>query len=167
MGHTEILGNTIAGEQERRKEFLRLGTGAGLAASVLLVGKTPALASARDITPEAHAWARLNKDKLPQAYEDFAQYPLAYRRAIFAELPAAQRSNLWCEHLASYRASKGAGLSQDQEQVLDSAMRLARDHAGGSDPGWPSPWRPQRGGAHRLWGRRGSRAAGHAWPGPG
>jgi hypothetical protein len=111
-----------------RKEFLRLGTGAGLAASVLLVGKTPALASARDITPEAHAWARLNKDKLPQAYEDFAQYPLAYRRAIFAELSAAQRSKLWCEHLASYRASKGAGLSQDQEQVLDSAMRLARDH---------------------------------------
>ncbi|MBV9379284.1 MAG: bacteriocin fulvocin C-related protein [Streptosporangiaceae bacterium] len=128
-------GSDLAGEAAGaragigRKDFLRLGTGAALAASVLLVGKTPALAGARDATSQAHAWARLNKDKLPQTYDDLARYPLAYRRAIFVELPAAQRSKMWCEHLASYRASKGAGLSQGQVKVLDSATRLARDHA--------------------------------------
>jgi hypothetical protein len=130
LGGSDPLGE-VAGTRAGigRKQFLRLGAGAGLAASMLLAGKTPALAGVPDATSEAHAWARLNRDKLPRTYDDFVRYPLAYRRAIFVELPAAQRSNMWCEHLASYRASKGAGLSQGQMTVLDSAMRLARDHA--------------------------------------
>jgi hypothetical protein len=110
-----------------RKEFLRLGTGAGLAAGLLLMGKTPALGATRDITSEAHAWVRLNKEHLPRTYGDFVQYPLAYRRAIFAELSTAARSEFWYEHLTSYRASNGSRLTPDQGNVLDSAMRLARD----------------------------------------
>jgi hypothetical protein len=93
------------------------------------VGKTRAPAGTRDATSEAHVWARLNKDKLPRTYDELAPYPLAYRRAIFVELTPAERSTMWCEHLAGYRAGLGGGLSPDQVKVLGSAMRLAHDHA--------------------------------------
>jgi hypothetical protein len=110
-----------------RKEFLRLGTGAGLATALLLVGRAPAFAAARDITSDAHAWVRANKGRLPRTYADFAEYPLPYRRAIFAELPTATRSELWQEHLASHRASRRSDLTPDQTRVLDRAAKLVRD----------------------------------------
>ncbi|MGK5731700.1 bacteriocin fulvocin C-related protein [Streptomyces sp. URMC 124] len=48
---------------------------------------------------------------------------MSYRRAIFAELAPADRSRLWLEHLARYRAAR-PGLTAQQRRVLDRAEEV-------------------------------------------
>ncbi|MBY8885327.1 bacteriocin fulvocin C-related protein [Streptomyces sp. PTM05] len=102
-----------------RGRFLQLAVGAGVAAGVVLLGRTPAIAEQRCAT--AAAWAARNKDHLPQRYDDIITYPMAYRRAVYAQLPTNARAQCWTEHLERNRPRDVTG---DQRAVLDSAKAM-------------------------------------------
>ncbi|MEU6171948.1 bacteriocin fulvocin C-related protein [Streptantibioticus parmotrematis] len=102
-----------------RGRFLQLAAGAGVAAGVVLLGRTPAIAEQRCAT--AAAWATRNKDHLPQRYDDIITYPMAYRRAIYAQLPTNARAQCWTEHLKRYRTTE---LTSRQHAVMDSAAAI-------------------------------------------
>lgn len=113
-----------------RKQFLRFGAGAGVAAGLLLTGKAPAFATTRRPGAWANpaAWARANKAKLPRSYDEVLAYPEMYRRAIHVESSPQVRSQLWSEQLTRYRAAHPA-LSGEQASVVDTAAALAADPA--------------------------------------
>lgn len=113
-----------------RKQFLRFGAGAGVAAGLLLTGKAPAFAAARrpGTWADPAAWARANKAKLPRTYDEVVSYPEMYRRAIHVESSPQVRSQLWAEQLSRYQAAHPA-LSVDQASVVDTASKLAADPA--------------------------------------
>ncbi|MFI9202985.1 bacteriocin fulvocin C-related protein [Streptomyces sp. NPDC053048] len=105
----------VPAEGMGRGRFVRLA-GLGVAAAVL--GGGP-LSQAWAATP-AQRWVRANRARLPREYEAFAAHEMSYRQAIFAALEPADRSRLWLEHLARYRASH-PGLTSEQRLVLDRA----------------------------------------------
>ncbi|MEU2353929.1 bacteriocin fulvocin C-related protein [Streptomyces misionensis] len=112
-GHGDAMG---------RSQFLRLGTGAAVAAGIVLLGRTPAFAE--DSCRTALAWAQRNKNSLPQRYSDLVTYPLVYRRAIYSELSAKARSRMWLEHLEHYRATR-PDMTPQQRAVYDQAVAWA------------------------------------------
>ncbi|MFI2077585.1 bacteriocin fulvocin C-related protein [Streptomyces triculaminicus] len=101
-----------------RGRFVRLA-GLGVAAVVLGGG----LVSRAWATTPAQRWVRANRARLPREYEAFAAHEMSYRQAIFAALEPADRSHLWLEHLARYRASH-PGLTAEQRRVLGRAEVL-------------------------------------------
>lgn len=105
-----------------REQFLRLA-GVG-AAAALLTGRIPVAAAASHEPSAAEKWVRDNRDRLPKTYAGVVTHDLAHRRAIFAELSAGERADLWREHLRDYLAAH-PGLSASQRQVVDSALALS------------------------------------------
>lgn len=105
-----------------RKRFLQLGAGAAVAATVLIAGRKPA-AFATPAEREIKAWIARNRASLPTTYDGIIAHPMAYRHAIYAELPADVRSKLWVEQLARYRTTL-APLDQEQTRALDQASAL-------------------------------------------
>lgn len=75
---------------------------------------------------QIRAWVEANRGQLPEQFDDFVAHPMAYRRAIFAELSLQVRSRLWSEHLARYRQDH-PDLNQEQRAVLDQAQELFAD----------------------------------------
>ena len=105
-----------------RAGFFKLGAGLAVAAGVIVVGSTPAFAEMRCAT--VAAWAAKNKGRLPQGYDEIVAYPMAFRRAIFAALPATSKSRLWTEQLTRYQAAHD--LTAEQAAVINEGLRLAR-----------------------------------------
>jgi hypothetical protein len=113
-----------------RKRFLRLGSGLGVAAGLVLTGRASALAAAPQSSEcaRAQAWVKKNLDRLPQQFDEFAAHPPTYRKAIFAELSPEVRSGLWKEQLRRY-AAEHPHLSQRQQRVVDTATAVLGDKA--------------------------------------
>ncbi|MEV4457187.1 bacteriocin fulvocin C-related protein [Microbispora sp. NPDC049633] len=110
----------MAGESLGRKQFMRLAAGTGVAAGLVLIGKTPAFAE----SPSAAAgWVRANSGNLPQHYDDFIQYSKVYRQAIYTALPPQAQGQLWSEHLDRYVAAH-PGLTAQQREVVAQARQL-------------------------------------------
>jgi hypothetical protein len=109
-----------------RKGFLKLGAGLAAATGLILTGKTPATAAEAPECVKARAWVEANQHRLPETYADFAAYPTAYRRVIYAELQAETRSSLWIAHLDHSRAAR-SHLTAQQRMVLDQVTRIAGD----------------------------------------
>lgn len=109
-----------------RKRFLQLGAGIAVAAGLTIAGKGPAFA--QSATSRARSWAEANQKQLPQHYAAVVQYPVEYRRAIFAKSSPQVRSALWLEHLRSYQTIH-PHLSSAQIQVIDRAAATFADEA--------------------------------------
>lgn len=107
-----------------RAGFLRIGAGAIVAAGIVFAGKAPAFAE--QTCKAARAWVEANKHRLPESYDAIVEYPIAYRRAIFAELRPAVKGRLWTQHVNRYRDSH-PGLSTAQIRVIDDIVAVATD----------------------------------------
>ena len=83
-----------------------------VAATTTRVGVPKELADARE-------WVKTHRDKLPTAFGDFGNYPLATRKSIYATLSAKQKQQLWLEHLETFLPS-GADLSPMQRQMVSA-----------------------------------------------
>ncbi len=105
-----------------RKAFLRLGAGAAVAAGMMIAGKAPAFAERS--RESAQAWIEANRGNLPQTYDALADYPMAYRRAIYLELPPEGKSRFWLEHMRRYRAAH-PHLSPGQVKALAQGQAIA------------------------------------------
>lgn len=106
-----------------RKQFLRLGAGAGMAAGIVLTGRVPAFATGR--AADIPAWIAANKDKLPHRYDEFAKLPMAYRKAVYGELPVSARQELWLEQTRRHRAGARV-VTRDQAAALDEFEAFVR-----------------------------------------
>ncbi|WP_344162143.1 bacteriocin fulvocin C-related protein [Kribbella yunnanensis] len=106
-----------------RKQFLRLGAGAGMAAGIVLTGRAPAFATGR--AADIPAWIAANKDKLPRSYDKFTSLPMAYRKAVYGELPVSVRQDLWLEQIRRHRAAARV-VSRDQATALDEFEAFVR-----------------------------------------
>jgi hypothetical protein len=73
---------------------------------------------------EAHAWVASHASDLPKTYEELSLFPLTYRRAIYAALPSANKSQLWRVQIERY-LRRGDELTPQQKDVLLDALRLA------------------------------------------
>ncbi|WP_336053098.1 bacteriocin fulvocin C-related protein [Streptomyces sp. CA2R101] len=105
-----------------RKRFLHLVGGTVAAVGLSTVGQTPAFAKASE-PARAASWVRENMSTLPRSYEAIVQHPVAYRRAIFQVLTPGERSQVWLDHFAAYRATRPK-LSPAQERVMTQLTRL-------------------------------------------
>jgi len=103
-----------------RAQLLRLG--AGVAVGVVLAGRTPAFAEQRH--DAAHAWVEANMHRLPQNYNEFCNYPMAYRHAIYSASSPKVKSRLWSEHIAAFRRAHPE-LSAQQVAALDKSAAMA------------------------------------------
>lgn len=125
LGHLRNQATAVPFERPGvmdRAGFLQLGAGLAVAAGVIVAGATPAFAEKKCAT--AAAWVTKNKERLPRTYDEFIEYPMAYRRAIFAALPATAKSMLWAEQLTRYQAANQ--LSPEQAAVIRTGQRLLR-----------------------------------------
>jgi hypothetical protein len=62
------------------------------------------------VAPEcevAAAWVQENLDNLPSSFSEFAELPLAYRKAVYRVLDSETRADFWTEHFSSFLASSG------------------------------------------------------------
>ncbi|WP_405753472.1 bacteriocin fulvocin C-related protein (plasmid) [Streptomyces sp. NBC_00012] len=116
----------VTGPEEKsgvgRKQFLRLGAGIVVAGGLVLTGRTPSFAEDRQVA--AKAWVEANRNQLPQSYDAVIAYNLEYRRAIYRELPASARRQLWLEQLQRYRADHPS-LTAEQHHALDHITAIA------------------------------------------
>jgi hypothetical protein len=111
-----------------RKEFLRLSAGGALTAVLVLGGGNRALGGTRGepTLGEAQDWVLAHHDRLPRDYGTFGSYPVNYRRAIFAALPADARRRLWTDHFSHYQDTHPAQSAQ-RTTVLRAATALVAD----------------------------------------
>ncbi|WP_141716621.1 bacteriocin fulvocin C-related protein [Streptomyces sp. SID4917] len=105
-----------------RKQFLQLCGGIAAAATLTMMGKTPAFAQSSQ--PQAQAWVEANKGNLPRTYTEITKHSEPYRKAILRALPPQDRTQLWLDHFEHYRAAH-PDLSASQTQVIDQARELA------------------------------------------
>jgi len=72
----------------------------------------------RPVEARARDWALSEsaRGRLPVTVEALAEVPLAYRRAAFLQMTAAQRSDLWREHYERFAATPG--LSSEQRALV-------------------------------------------------
>ena len=105
-----------------RKGFLKIATGLGAAAGVILASGSSALAGS-DPQAEPDRWVEANKDKLPTDYASFSEQPIPYRRAIYRRLPVATQQKLWSDHLNQYGRAH-PDLTGEQRRVLSQAAAV-------------------------------------------
>lgn len=95
-----------------------------LAISVML---SPAPASADDACTAAQKqvqdWVNAQAGNLPTELKELGHLPMAYRKAVVAELSSVQKAALWREHISQYAASH-PNLSKPQVAALKSAIAL-------------------------------------------
>lgn len=108
----------------------------GLAVAAALVKLGPSGGKGKGKGEDPVAWAESNKDRLPQAYSEFAEHSLPYRKAIFTASSAAVRSRLWTEHLRQYGATHDS-LSESQERALQRAAEVLGNESLHSRPSPP------------------------------
>lgn len=113
----------------RRSEFLKLGSGVAAAVGMVLLGRTPALASPAEQRQAAREWVERNPQSVPTTFDGLVGQPAPYRQAIYETLTPDVRSGYWQEHL---RRSRGtllarAPMTEAQQAVLDQAMAVAAD----------------------------------------
>ncbi|HEU4631737.1 MAG TPA: bacteriocin fulvocin C-related protein [Gemmatimonadaceae bacterium] len=53
----------------------------------------------------AQQWVNANLDHLPTTYEEYASYPIKYRKAIYPELSVQTRTAFWQAHLDRFVAA--------------------------------------------------------------
>lgn len=53
----------------------------------------------------AQQWVDENLDHLPTTYEEFASYPVRYRKVIYTKLPLQTRAAFWRVHLDRFMAA--------------------------------------------------------------
>lgn len=63
-------------------------------------------------------WVAENAANLPASYDELAELPIAYRRAIFNALSPAARSSLWQQHFQAYLAAHPE-LTPDQRAFVE------------------------------------------------
>ncbi|MEV4045372.1 bacteriocin fulvocin C-related protein [Streptomyces sp. NPDC049744] len=104
-----------------RKRFLTLAAGTVAAGGLVLTGRTPAAAAPATQNADVEAWLERNKHNLPTRYAEVTTYTVPYRRAIYTASTPETRSNLWREHLTTYRSSHPA-LTTTQRNAIDEAI---------------------------------------------
>lgn len=122
------LDNRSPDRRFGRRNLLKLGAGAGVAAGLVLAGKIPAFAAepsveGSDELAAARAWAKANQTPGAGVYDEFARFGLAARRAIFTDLAPDMRSQLWLAQLSRYRRTHPS-LTLEQARILDQAMEI-------------------------------------------
>jgi hypothetical protein len=110
----------------RRAQFLRVAAGSVIAGGLVLAGKAPAFAATE--VSAAQSWVNAHAGALPSSYEEFANFSLPYRRAIFGSLSPAVRSRLWSEQLNRYLVAH-PDLPANQRAALRSAITMAADES--------------------------------------
>ncbi|MGK3965410.1 bacteriocin fulvocin C-related protein [Sorangium sp. So ce118] len=70
------------------------------------------------------AWVAAHRESLPATYEDITLFPVAYRRAIFAALPAETKSQLWQQHFQAYMEAR-PGLGLEQKTFIEKLSSVA------------------------------------------
>lgn len=113
-----------SGKGFSRKQFLRVGAGAGLAVGILAGGAMPAFAATNNITE----WAKANPGRLPRTYGELLEYPTEFRRAVWGQLSPEFRGSVWRTEFANYRAAHPE-LTSAQQDVLRRATALAANPA--------------------------------------
>jgi hypothetical protein len=134
----DALGRLKEKETARlgRKQFLRLGAGAGVAAGIVLAGKAPAFADQGD---EIQRWLTANQANLPTTYSEFTARPMAYRKAIYNRLPDDARQRLWLDQVRRYRQAHqdlSAGrvaVLEDFEAFVSRGFVASGEDFGGKD----------------------------------
>lgn len=81
-------------------------------------------ALAQECNGEARRWVMEQGVKLPRTYDGISQFPLNYRKAIYATLGPETRSLLWQQHLELYLAENSDNLSEAQRDALLEAIQL-------------------------------------------
>ncbi|HEX6340281.1 bacteriocin fulvocin C-related protein [Umezawaea sp.] len=107
-----------------RAQLLRLAAGAVVAVGVLGKGGAPAVAE-ESAADEARAWVEANRGTLPQAYDDVAAMPMAYRREVYRASSPTVRARLWRDQFDRYRAVFGDRLTEARAGALDRAAEIA------------------------------------------
>jgi hypothetical protein len=72
--------------------------------------------------PEAiQAWVSRHAHDLPRTLAELSRFPIPFRKAIVAALPAEAQVALWREHLAGFLGPE-AGLTADQQTLVRDAL---------------------------------------------
>jgi len=70
---------------------------------------------------EIQAWVARHAHELPRTLTELSRFPIPFRKAIVAALPAERQVALWREHLAGFLAPE-AGLSAAQQGLVRDAL---------------------------------------------
>jgi hypothetical protein len=70
---------------------------------------------------EIQAWVARHAHELPLTLAELSRFPIPFRKAIVAALPAETRVALWREPLVGFLAP-GAGLSAAQQELVRDAL---------------------------------------------
>lgn len=81
----------------------------------------PDLLDHRPLCVRAAEWVSTNQGNLPQLYDEISSFPLAYRKAIFANLLPEVRAALWREQLSRFKVQRT--LDDQQEEFVDRNIR--------------------------------------------
>ncbi|WAM25167.1 MULTISPECIES: bacteriocin fulvocin C-related protein [Myxococcus] len=102
-----------------------LSLGFALLATATLLAPTSASAedSCEAAQKQVQDWVNAHAGNLPTELKDLRHLPMAYRKAVVAELSPVQKASLWREHLSQYAASH-PDLSKPQVAALKSALAL-------------------------------------------
>lgn len=104
--------------------FLRLASGASIAAGMLLSGSAPPMA--QQICGAAREWVETNRDTLPETYDEITRYPMIYRRAIYSDLSTMGKSKFWVAHIDHFRNTHPV-LTGPQLRAVDRFHALISD----------------------------------------
>lgn len=83
------------------------------------------------------AWVADNAANLPDRYDELAEFPIAYRRAIFNALPPAARSSLWQQHFKAYLVAHPE-LTPDQRAFVEEMHAAMSPELFRADPAMAS-----------------------------
>ncbi|MFF0738773.1 bacteriocin fulvocin C-related protein [Streptomyces sp. NPDC004111] len=107
-----------------RKGFLRLVTGGVVAGTLVLAGRTPALADSGG--QEVRDWLRQHEGSLPTEYAEVVAHPTAYRRAIYGASAPEVKQALWLAHFEEYARTRDT-LTADQRAVITRARAVVQE----------------------------------------
>lgn len=82
----------------------------------------PQVAPAQLCNAEAYKWVDSHRSELPRSFDEISSFPLNYRRAIYSNLEAGDRAQLWQEQFE--RALQNQDLTETQRKVLLDAIQL-------------------------------------------
>ena len=91
--------------------------------AVMSFAAVPAAQAQVACRDEAQSWVEANLGDLPRDYEEISRFPMRYRRAIYAQLSAGDRSELWQRQFEI--ALQRDDLTEEQRGVILEAVQLA------------------------------------------
>ncbi|SOD67555.1 hypothetical protein SAMN06297387_1325 [Streptomyces zhaozhouensis] len=98
--------------------------GLGVAAGIVLAGRTPAFAERS--CAAARAWVAERGAAAPTRFAEIIRYPMTYRRALYTALTPELKSRFWLDHLRSYAETRPA-FSPEQAGVHHGVLLLASE----------------------------------------